>query len=177
MARLLDIPLGVRSCPGHGSTFWVTVPPGLEATVPAVVGTAAEELLAGRRVAVVDDDAPVRDGMASLLTQWGVAVVTAPDSVQLLAALDGQPAPDLLISDWMLARETGPDVLHAIRLRYPACRTLLMTADSSISRRLEADALGVELLVKPVHPARLRAMIYAALTKPAQHLPTTALRS
>lgn len=162
MARLLDTPIGLRSCPDQGSTFWVEVPGG--APAPAAKGAVAlpADPLTGRRLLVVDDDPAIRAGMRSLLEAWGAEVVTAADSAEALATL-GDSAPDLLISDWALVSETGPQAIAVLRQRFPGQPALLMTADSATERRTQAGELGVDLLVKPVQPARLRAALNSLL--------------
>jgi CheY-like chemotaxis protein len=162
MARLLDAPIGLRSCPGHGSTFWVEVASGEPALAAAQDTPMPVDPLTGRRLLVVDDDAAVRAGMRSLLEAWGAEVVTAADSTEALATLGGS-APDLLISDWSLVTETGPQAIAALRQRFPGQPALLMTADSATERRTQAGELGVDLLIKPVQPARLRAALNSLL--------------
>ncbi len=69
LSRLLDHPLALRSTPGRGSLFSVTVPLCAFAEAPA-----AETALGpgGAGIAVIDDDASVLDAVGRLLSAWGL---------------------------------------------------------------------------------------------------------
>jgi PAS domain S-box-containing protein len=71
IARVLGHPLSLRSKVGHGSVFAITVP--LTNAMPALPTVAAPEPAsptAATLVLCVDDEAPVREGMATLLERW-----------------------------------------------------------------------------------------------------------
>ena len=83
LARLLDHPVGVRSCLGHGATFHIQLP-RCEVAPPAAPGvppphgasTPASPGLEGCRILLVEDDALVRDGYARLFVgAWALALM------------------------------------------------------------------------------------------------------
>jgi hypothetical protein len=83
LAGLLGASLGVRSRPGHGSVFWITLPlehPARHAS-PALAQTLAESAedvaRLGGTVLVVDGDPLVRAGMETAITGWGAKVILA----------------------------------------------------------------------------------------------------
>src|SRR5262249_41252264 len=77
IGRMLGLPLRLASAPGRGSTFSVVVP-----CVPAVVAApiavpapqATPSLEAGSFVLCIDNEARVREAMATLLAGWGCDV-------------------------------------------------------------------------------------------------------
>jgi two-component system, sensor histidine kinase len=111
-------------------------------------------------VLVLDDDSGVREAMATLLGAWGYRVLlagTVGEAIDLGAA-NGF---DLLIVDYRLPdNTTGAEAIEALRHRtgreIPA---LVITGDTAPDRLKEASELGLPLLHKPVHPAKLRAAL------------------
>jgi signal transduction histidine kinase len=168
LADLLDAPLTVRSRVGRGSVFTLEVPAGREprslAPAPAS-GTARLGLtLQGRRIVVVEDEPAVREGLTVLLAAWG-AEVEAFDDLGLLQQWLAAPAvtaPDLLIVDYRLPQgRTGVDALNALRARWPerSLPAIMITGSSLGGHEDEADQHDFHLLIKPVLPNKLRAMI------------------
>jgi len=113
-------------------------------------------------ILVVDDEAPIRDAMHSLLAGWGHRVVVAGSGAEMLAlAAASTRRPDLIICDYRLrAGENGIDVVERLRAEFNAdIPALLITGDTAPARLLEAQGSGLALLHKPVANARLRAAI------------------
>jgi len=79
VAALLDSPLSLDSKLGRGSVFRIRVPAGNPAAVTAAPEPALLNIdaLAGKVVAVVEDDGMVREGLVSLLEQWRCRPVAA----------------------------------------------------------------------------------------------------
>jgi signal transduction histidine kinase/ActR/RegA family two-component response regulator len=168
LARLLGSRIDVRSYPGKGSVFAIELPVGVaRAEVEAASTFALTEVLPGARVLVVDDDALVRDAMASVLAQWGCRVAMAANGDEAVALLGGEGGtPDAVLCDYRLPNgETGVDVIA--RLRAAASREIpaaLITGDTAPERLREARQAGHALLHKPVHPAKLRALLEQLLS-------------
>ncbi|MFN9193704.1 MAG: ATP-binding protein [Pseudomonadota bacterium] len=170
LAALMEVPISVRSRVGHGTVFSLEVPlgrlPRQAGTAPAFSTKAALGLtLEGRRIVVVEDEAAVREGLVVLLQAWG-AEVQSHDTVeaveQWLAAAPAGPAPDLLLVDYRLPQgRTGLDALAALRARWPQQHmpAILITGSSLGGHEEEAVTHDFHLLIKPVLPAKLRAMI------------------
>ncbi|TAJ40548.1 MAG: response regulator [Reyranella sp.] len=165
IARMLDLPVGLASAPGRGSTFSVMVP-----RVPAVVAApiappVSQPMLsieAESFVLCIDNEARVREAMAALLGGWGCRVAIAATRVEALeqVARAGR-LPDLVLADLHL--DEGPDGLEVVetlrRAWGHAVPAALVTADRDPTLRLRARARNVELLHKPVKPASLRALL------------------
>ena len=180
LAALMDAPLGVRSRVGHGTVFSIAVPVGVaplgDQPPRAGARTMPALTLEGRTILVVEDEPAVREGLAVLLQTWG-AQVLAFDSVEAVqAALEAEPAarlaapfaapfaapPDLLLVDYRLPQgRTGIEALMLLRAHWPdhTLPAVLITGSSLGGHESEAQTHDYHLLLKPVLPAKLRAMI------------------
>jgi signal transduction histidine kinase len=169
LAGLLGHAVDFDSVPGKGTRFRLELPRALDlpAEEPAPL---LPSPLAGSRVLVVDDEAAVREGTEALLAQWGCVVASAASADDALALVaDGTFVPDVALVDLRLPGKTnGAELvgrLHdALGVALPA---LLITGDTATEDALRAKANGIPMLTKPVAPARLRAALFAALTRPA----------
>jgi signal transduction histidine kinase/CheY-like chemotaxis protein len=168
LADLIEAPLSVRSREGRGTVFTLELPLGREPrTIAPPSASSAASLgltLDGRRVLVVEDEPAVREGLAVLLQAWGASVESLPDfaSVQGWRAKPDQAPPDLLIVDYRLPEgHTGIEALGAIRARWPtlALPAIVVTGSSLGGHEAEAAQHDFHLLIKPVLPNKLRAMI------------------
>ncbi len=70
------------------------------------------------RVLVVDDERPFVDLVATFLEDEGFAVERAYDGGQALALLQEDDPPDLVLSDVMMPKLSGPELLHLARRRH-----------------------------------------------------------
>ncbi len=87
MARLLHVPLLVRSVVGKGSCFGVCVPSVSAPILSLQMGKEIEPFsdnLQGKRVAILEDDETAVDYLYSLLSGWGmdVSVVLSMEMLQ-----------------------------------------------------------------------------------------------
>src|SRR5215468_6848199 len=165
LCALLDHAIEVRSTPGKGSCFSVTVP----MTAPAAVSKskqpqeAALDVARGKLVVVVDDDALVLESMRGLLCNWGCRVVTAATPEAALTEvkrIGRDERPDLIISDYHLAdKQSGITAIAKLREVYGAVPAFVMSGDTGPERLREVRESGHHLLHKPVQPATLRAMV------------------
>jgi signal transduction histidine kinase/CheY-like chemotaxis protein len=163
LSILLDCPVKLRSQPGRGSCFSVEIPTGT-----ATVGSekfdsvdAATGAVCGL-IAVIDDEAAIRDAMCNLLAGWGYAVIAAGSGAEMAAHLaQSAVRPDLIICDYRLrGAENGIDVVRRLRTGcHEAVPAMLVTGDTASDRLVEAQASGLLLLHKPVPKGKLRAAI------------------
>ncbi len=172
LADLMGTTIAVRSRAGHGTVFSLEVPVGkaprsIEPLPTGGGGGAKAPLgltLQGRHIVVVEDEAAVREGLVVLLKAWG-ASVTAFDTVDGVGAwLAGGSAerPHLLLVDYRLPQgTTGIDALVAIRAHWAGTRlpAIVITGSSLGGHEDEAVTHDYHLLIKPVLPNKLRAMI------------------
>jgi two-component system, sensor histidine kinase len=168
LAQLLEAPLTVQSRLGKGTVFSLLVPEGkMPRTLDRVSASSAAALkltLNGRRFVVVEDESAVREGLKVLLQSWGAEVQAFDDVPELQAALNAQtvPEPDLALVDYRLPEgRTGLDALALLRSRWPlkTLPAVVITGSTMVGHEDEAAALDFHVLLKPVLPNKLRAMI------------------
>ena len=88
LCRVLGHTLRVRSWPGHGSVFSVSVPLARAQTAqPAKAAELNGKLLSGAQVLCIDNEDSILIGMNSLLTRWGCQVWTARNRDECVALL------------------------------------------------------------------------------------------
>jgi len=168
LAGLLEAPITVRSRVGHGTVFSFEVPRGkaVRALEPAAVRPQAPLglTLQGRRMLLVEDEPAVREGLVVLLKAWGATVIDFDTVATLQAWLDTAPAeaPDLLLVDYRLPQgRTGLDALAVVRRHWPGRKlpAIVITGSTIGGHETEAAEHDFHLLLKPVLPNKLRAMI------------------
>jgi len=162
LCRVLGHSLEVRSWPGKGSVFRVSVP---LATTPAVaVVTPAEQAgqpLAGMQVLCVDNEDSILVGMNSLLSRWGCQVWTARNREECDALLNKGMRPHLALVDYHLDDgETGTELMAWLRTRLgEPVPGVVISADGRSETVGQVHAAGLDYLAKPVKPAALRALL------------------
>ena len=168
LAGLMGTEVTVRSRIGHGTVFGFEVPVGKaprEVAPPSGGARAPIGLtLQGRLLVVVEDEQAVREGLEVLLKAWGASVVgfDTVDAVKAWLATAPPEAPDLLLVDYRLpAGSTGIDALVALRAHWPGAKlpAIVITGSSLGGHEDEAIEHDYHLLIKPVLPNKLRAMI------------------
>jgi signal transduction histidine kinase/CheY-like chemotaxis protein len=161
LTSLLHHPLSLHSVPGRGALFAIALPLATPVTASDRHAPPATHSFQGLHVALVDDDELALAGTIGLLESWGcqVSAATSPDA--LLAALSGQPAPDVLVCDYQSGRErVGADIVAHLRARFQRpIPAILLSGDTSPDVSGEAQQAGIPLLHKPVRPAKLRALL------------------
>jgi len=183
LAALMDAPLRLRSEAGRGSVFTLELPVGVRPRpqAQALPGKGPIGItLEGRRIVVVEDEPAVLAGIEVLLKGWG-ATLTAFDSVGAASdwAAQADPQadrPDLLIVDFRLENgRTGVDAITALRERFGAgVPAIVVTGSTMTGHDKEAQEKDFHILLKPVVPNKLRAMIAFKLgVKPPAPASTT----
>ncbi|CAM3587577.1 NahK/ErcS family hybrid sensor histidine kinase/response regulator [Halomonas lysinitropha] len=170
MARVLDHPIRVRSKEGFGTMFSVSVP----VVAPRTATQQAEEAspkragnkLADTRILCIDNESLILEGMKAMLSGWGCEVFTATTiggAKSVMRHLDG--APDAILADYHLDNEvTGLMALEALGERLEgAVPGIVITADRTEEVAEEVKRAGYQLLLKPVRPAALRALLTRTL--------------
>jgi CheY-like chemotaxis protein len=136
---------------------------GLDAA-PASPSLPLKLTLQGRLIVVVEDEAAVREGLVVLMQGWGARVLSFDDVESLQAWCDGPAVqvPDLQLVDYHLpGGRNGFEALALLRARWPERRlpAVVVTAASLGGLEDEAQQHDCHLLIKPVPPNKLRALI------------------
>jgi len=122
----------------------------------------AEDLFSGQwRVAVVEDDAAVRDSLTAVLTSAGHQVLAFTTGEEFLdRGLDA--VPHCVLLDVNLPGADGWTVLERMRTHSADCAVILVSGRAAARDRAAATG-AFEVLDKPVRPAVLLQAIDRAL--------------
>ncbi|QEM83099.1 NahK/ErcS family hybrid sensor histidine kinase/response regulator [Halomonas binhaiensis] len=170
MSRVLDHPIRVRSWVGIGTVFSVSVPRVEARETTAETETSpvrkAGNKLAGKRILCIDNETLILEGMKAMLSGWGCEVFTATSiggAKSVLRHLGSDP--DAILADYHLDNEvTGIMALDALAERLEdAVPGIVITADRTEEVAEEVRRSGFQLLLKPVRPAALRALLTRTL--------------
>ncbi|HYH17920.1 MAG TPA: PAS domain S-box protein [Azospirillum sp.] len=161
LARLLGHEVVVRSAPGRGAAFCVTVPLVVQ---PVHHGWRRAEPANDDKhglILVIDDEALVRMGLQAMLEGWGYRVLTAGTVEEAIRHIESGNWPHAILADYRLrGGETGLDAIRAVhdRLDKPVPATVI-TGDTAPERLVEVRAGGFTLLHKPVAAQELRSTV------------------
>ena len=121
-----------------------------------------------KRVLVVDDQTPVRELVAAVLSADGHAVETARDGADALRILDGQPGYDLIVSDLKMPGLDGPSLYLELTRRWPDTRPHLLFISGFVESPEYAGFLQgtrVQVLLKPFDVDELSRAVNAILAQ------------
>lgn len=117
-----------------------------------------------KTILIVDDEAKIRDVIASYLLQEGYRTVEAGSGAEALAFVRAEPI-DLIILDLMMPGMTGEEVCGEIR-RMSAVPILILTAKVSDNSRIQGLSIGADdYLTKPFNPREVVARVRAILRR------------
>ena len=172
ITQALGHDLSLKSSPGRGSRFRVTLP---VAGRIAAQGRAPEDLtplapLSASHVLIVENEPVAAQAMQNLFGQWGCHTALASclsDVNDYLSNADRLP--DIVLADYHLdGGELGVAAIAAVRAIDPAVPALVVTADQSGETAAAVRDSGAMLLHKPVSPGRLRAAVTHLIGATAQ---------
>ena len=157
LCDLIRARIDVDSTPGEGSVFRVVTAWPISQGHPAGSGLPAPaatraDVLAGRTIAIVEDDTNITEAYRQVLAQRGARVVVLSEQgaalERELAEID---ALDFIISDYRLKHTTGDVVITRLRESFnrdiPA---IIVTADTSPAHIALFKALSIPVLHKPI---------------------------
>jgi DNA-binding response OmpR family regulator len=117
------------------------------------------------RILVADDDPVTRTLLASSLGKLGYDVRTAPDGTAawgILENADGQPAPELVMLDWMMPGLDGIEICRKLHSTpgFELIYVILLTSRTGTEDLAMGFAAGAnDYITKPFHPAELSARV------------------
>ena len=114
-----------------------------------------------QRVLVVDDEELIAHSLREILLQAGFDTLCALSGAEAIE-LAAEVCPDIVISDVIMPDLDGVQTAIRIRRACPDARILLFSgqaATSDLLERARAEGHAFELLPKPIHPARLVALL------------------
>jgi signal transduction histidine kinase/ActR/RegA family two-component response regulator len=148
----------VVSVVGTGSRFTIALPAAagapaaVEAPRPTPVAPAGAPV-----IVIVDDDPAVRNAVHAVIADAGYTAKSARSPGDLLEESTGwKRAPDLILTDVVMAEIPGPELVRRLRARFPGLRALFMSgyAEDRLSER-GVIASDVHFVAKPLQQAAL----------------------
>ncbi len=148
----------VASTPGVGTEVTLWLPVADVAVAPAPAGPEARTTAgsgAPLQVLAVDDDKLVLSSTATMLEELGHRVTGVTSASEALEALRAGPAFDLVVTDHVMPRMTGRELMDEVRRLRPGLAVLLLTGHAD----LDADDVDVPMLQKPFTVAQLASAV------------------
>ena len=111
------------------------------------------------RVLIVEDEAAQRMGLEQLAKSWGFDVSTASNGEEALQQA-ASVRPTIVLSDLVMPRMGGLDLLKALKLQDPEVTFVIMTAQGTVDTAVEDIKLGAyDYVSNPIDPQRLRILL------------------
>jgi two-component system CheB/CheR fusion protein len=167
LGQFLGHAVEVRSWPGKGSVFSVTVNRAAAQALPAPDASSNKAMVLAAdspscAIVVVEDDPDVLDLLDRLLTGAGHSVISAKDGpTAIKLAAGGAIRPEILLTDYNLpGGMTGLEVLSTMRSQLKAkIPAIVLTGDISKNVLAEIQRAECTALSKPVASSDLYAAI------------------
>jgi len=114
---------------------------------------------ASERVLVVEDETATRLGLTELIRTWGFTTESAGDGEEALARITTF-RPSIIISDLVMPRMGGLELLRALADDGGDYTVLILTAQGTVESAVEAIKDGAyDYLTKPIEPQRLKILL------------------
>ncbi len=160
-----DGTIEIASAPGAGTTVRVVLPLA-PAPAPGAGEPSSGDHLAlgcGERLLLVEDEAGARSALAEMLAELGYRV-TAVGSAEEAERLPGEPAFDVVLTDYLLPGANGLELATALQSRWPNLKVIVMSgyAPDDVAASLLASGHG-HFLQKPFDMKALARALHAAL--------------
>ena len=111
------------------------------------------------RVLIVEDDPATRSGLTELVRSWGFTADEAADGAEALEKITAF-RPSIVVSDLIMPRMTGLELLKALQPELDNIKVILLTAQGTVDTAVEAVKAGAEdYLTKPLDPNKLHRLL------------------
>src|SRR5215218_9635977 len=115
--------------------------------------------ITGERVLIVEDEPSTRLGLSELVRTWGYTTDAAADGQEALDKITGF-RPSIIISDLVMPRMGGLDLLKALATDGGDYTVVILTAQGTVETAVEAIKEGAyDYLTKPIEPQRLKILL------------------
>src|SRR6188508_951790 len=115
--------------------------------------------IASERVLVVEDETATRLGLTELIRTWGFTTESAGDGEEALTRITTF-RPSIIISDLVMPRMGGLELLRALADDGGDYTVLILTAQGTVESAVEAIKEGAyDYLTKPIEPQRLKILL------------------
>jgi signal transduction histidine kinase len=150
---------------GDGTSVDIFLPEVEPAEPPSVSVPTPMESAVTETILVAEDEPAIRTAIHRMLTKQGYVCHVADDgeqALEILAGLDGKV--DLVLTDVVMPKCTGPELVRRLRARYPKVPVVFMTGYASTDEMEDAtvpESSGV--LHKPFALHALQKMVRQAI--------------
>src|SRR5690349_231298 len=111
------------------------------------------------RVLIVEDEPSTRVGLTELVRTWGFVTDAAADGQEALQKITTF-RPSIVVSDLVMPRMDGLELLRALKDEGTALTVVILTAQGTVETAVEAIKEGAyDYLTKPVEPQRLKILL------------------
>jgi DNA-binding NtrC family response regulator len=111
------------------------------------------------RVLIVEDEPSTRVGLTELVRTWGFTTDAAGDGEEALQRITTF-RPSIIISDLVMPRMGGLDLLRALKDDGGEFTVVILTAQGTVETAVEAIKEGAyDYLTKPIEPQRLKILL------------------
>jgi two-component system cell cycle sensor histidine kinase/response regulator CckA len=122
--------IDVESQPHHGSRFTLRFAEATPESRPVSLAAERSELLGNETLLLVEDEAQVREVTALILRDLGYRVLEAENIDQAIHHARNAPRIDLLVSDIVMPKASGPVVAARLKELLPSLRVLFISGYS-----------------------------------------------
>jgi CheY-like chemotaxis protein/anti-sigma regulatory factor (Ser/Thr protein kinase) len=183
LGAILNHKIALKSQPGHGCMFSVSVPITAKPVLLPQVPKAANSTLQGVKVLCIDNELSILAGMQDLLSAWKCEVHIAQNAQQAIQEFSAANSQfDFLLVDFQLQDHLqmqqsdaanqesyhydGIDLICYLQnqSRYPL-PAILITASNDEVILLRAQQLEIGYLAKVIKPIALRALMSSMLSR------------
>ena len=122
-------------------------------------------------VAIIDDEASVRDAISMLLETNGYTVAAYASATEFL---DAPFAPGAIVSDVRMPETTGLDLIQRLKIKDDPRPVILLTGHGDIEMAVQAIKLGAyDFIEKPFELDRLLSSVASAIKTSVTSLKST----
>ena len=164
LVRQMSGGIAIDTAPGRGTTVTLYLPRDTSVPMATVPEAKAEQAFdsPALSILVVEDDPRVLAATMSALEELGHHAVSCDDPLAAPAMLERHRA-DLVISDVLMPRQTGPEMVAGLAERFPDLAVLFVTG---FAGEATAEAFGDHVLLrKPFTLAKLERAIASAMAR------------
>jgi len=111
------------------------------------------------KVLIVDDERSIRATLAEFVREDGHEVRTAESAAEALQLVEADP-PDVVVTDIILPRMSGVELLGRIHERLPDVQVIMITGEPTVETAAEAVRQGAfDYLAKPISSSAVRSAV------------------
>jgi CheY-like chemotaxis protein len=152
---------------GKGATFDLYFPRFIEADKLADSAAPSRPKQGAERVLLVEDMDSVRELVARALEGYGYKVIKAANGEEAIRLVAVMTEPiDVLVTDVVMPRMTGPVVADRLRAHWPGLRVLFMSGYTERVKPVFLNSPGTLFIQKPFLPTELVAQLRRLLDEP-----------